>query len=146
MASFLSLFNIIVIGNYHQKKEEDYKSSEKGAIILQLGFIFNIIGNGALVHFGDLPIFCYFAAALGLLYLIWHLVIGFKLFLHPTARVIHLFLSTLIISCALNYTLLIFPVTPADTFDFIDLTILFVCVGFFLSVYEEKRRFWFENP
>ena len=146
LSSAINLFNIIVLGNYHLKKEENYKSSQRGAIILQLGLIGQILINTTLVQVGNSNIYIASAAFFGLLYLIWQLVVGYQFYVHSTSRKIHLFFSTMMIASSLNYTLLIFPVKSIDTFNFIDFIILFVTVCVFLRVYEEKRRFWFENP
>ena len=99
-----------------------------------------------LVEVGDYTLYCVFAAVSGIVYLIWYLVQGYKLYLHSTARKIHLIFSTLTVACGLNYLMLVVPIKTVATFDFIDLAILLVAVSCFLYVYEEKRRFSFENP
>jgi uncharacterized membrane protein len=99
-----------------------------------------------LVEVGDCTLYCVSAAVSGIVYLIWYLVQGYKLYVHSTARKIHLIFSTLTIACGLNYLMLVVPIKTVATFNFIDLVILIIAVSCLLYFYEEKRRFSFENP
>ena len=108
-----------------------------------MGFIVQILVNCLLVEVGHCTAYCAAASFTGLLYLVWYLLQGYKLYLHSTARKIHILYSTLMISCSLNYLMLICPINPVPAFSFIDLTILLIAVSCFLYVYEEKRRFSF---
>lgn len=73
---------------------------------------------------------------MGLLYFIWYLVQGYRLFMHSTARKIHLAFSTLFVASGFNYLTVISPFSAGFSFSLVNLAILLIAVGCFLSVYE----------
>ena len=128
----VNLFNTVVFSNFHVKKEENYQTSQTASLLLLLLALLQPVANSIIYQYSTLMVYCSVAAGFSMLFFLWQLISGYKLYLHLASRRVHLVLSTIYISTGLIYLLLIRGGEPLRNFSFFNLGIATLSVGCFL--------------